>query len=149
MLSVPLDWVSISSLRLATSELLLNRIDGAFWYRQLHGSAVPSACVGILVDLDVDAIVETGPDTVLSPQTALAWPDALDHPEYVRVQFELREQQPVSEGQSAPEDTGSAEVVARAYEAGLPVAFAGMVAREQRQHISLQEYPFQRRCYWF
>ena len=81
LLSVPLDWVSISSLRLAASELLLHRMDGAFWYRQLRGSAVPSACVGTLVDLDVGAIVETSLDTVLGPQTALAWPDALDHPE--------------------------------------------------------------------
>ena len=40
------------------------------------------------------------------------------------------------------------EAVASAYEAGLPVAFAGLFAGEARRRISLPTYPFQRRRHW-
>ena len=40
------------------------------------------------------------------------------------------------------------EAVAAAYEAGLPVAFAGLFAGETRRRISLPTYPFQRRRHW-
>ncbi len=40
------------------------------------------------------------------------------------------------------------EAVAAAYAAGLPVAFAGLFAGEDRRRISLPTYPFQRRRYW-
>ena len=40
------------------------------------------------------------------------------------------------------------EAVAAAYEAGLPVAFAGLFAGEDRRRISLPTYPFQRRRHW-
>ncbi len=40
------------------------------------------------------------------------------------------------------------EAVASAYEAGLPVAFAGLFAGEARRRISLPLYPFQRRRHW-
>ena len=35
-----------------------------------------------------------------------------------------------------------------AYEAGLPVAFAGLFAGETRRRISVPGYPFEHRCYW-
>ena len=41
-----------------------------------------------------------------------------------------------------------AEAVAAAYDAGLPVAFAGLFAGETRRRISLPTYPFQRRRHW-
>ena len=40
------------------------------------------------------------------------------------------------------------EAVAAAYEAGLPVAFAGLFAGDTRRRISLPTYPFQRRRHW-
>ena len=43
---------------------------------------------------------------------------------------------------------GFVEAVAAAYEAGLPVAFAGLFAGETRRRISLPTYPFQRRRHW-
>jgi len=39
--------------------------------------------------------------------------------------------------------------VARAYEAGLAIDFAGLFAGEERRRISLPGYPFQRQRYWF
>ena len=50
---------------------------------------------------------------------------------------------------SAPNgDAGFARAVAGAYEAGLPVAFAGLFAGETRRRISVPGYPFERRRYW-
>ena len=45
-------------------------------------------------------------------------------------------------------DAGFLEAVARAYEAGLDVSFAGLFAGESRRRVSLPGYPFQRRRYW-
>ena len=39
--------------------------------------------------------------------------------------------------------------VARAYEAGLALDFAGLFAGEARRRISVPGYPFQRRSFWF
>ena len=41
-----------------------------------------------------------------------------------------------------------AAAVARAYEAGVHIDFAGLFAGEQRRRISLPGYPFQRRRFW-
>ena len=50
---------------------------------------------------------------------------------------------------SAPDgDAGFVEAVARAYEAGLPVAFAGLFAGETRRRIPVPGYPFERRRDW-
>ena len=51
-------------------------------------------------------------------------------------------------GAEAPGDQVFAEAVSRAYEAGLPVAFAGLFAGEERRRVSLPAYPFQRRRHW-
>ena len=127
-----------------------DRLDGAFWHRQMSEPAALDACVGTLAGLEVDAIVEIGPDSVLGPQEALAWPDASGTPGCVRVPFAVRSREhSATHGRSAEEGIGFAEAVAKAYEAGLPVAFAGMFAGEQRRRISLPGYPFQRRRYWF
>ncbi len=40
------------------------------------------------------------------------------------------------------------DAVAAAYEAGLPVSFAGLFAGEARRRIALPGYPFQRRSHW-
>ncbi len=44
---------------------------------------------------------------------------------------------------------GFVNAVAGAYEAGLPVSFAGLFAGEIRHRISIPDYPFQRRRHWF
>ncbi|MXW07494.1 MAG: type I polyketide synthase, partial [Gammaproteobacteria bacterium] len=41
------------------------------------------------------------------------------------------------------------EAVARMYEAGFELNFAGLFAGETRRRISLPNYPFQRQSYWF
>ena len=55
-------------------------------------------------------------------------------------------------GASAPvfvDGAGSfPDAVARAYEAGATVSFAGLFAGESRRRVSLPGYPFQRRSMW-
>ncbi len=46
------------------------------------------------------------------------------------------------------EELGSVRAVARAYEAGLGVAFARLFAGELRSRVALPGYPFQHRRYW-
>ena len=43
---------------------------------------------------------------------------------------------------------GFLEAVAGAYEAGLPLSFAGLFAGESRRRIALPGYPFERRRFW-
>ena len=45
-------------------------------------------------------------------------------------------------------ETGFAEAVSGAYEAGLGVSFAGLFAGERRRRVSLPTYPFQRERHW-
>ena len=44
--------------------------------------------------------------------------------------------------------TGFVAAVAKAYEAGLTLSFAGLFAGESRRRLSLPSYPFQRRRHW-
>lgn len=43
---------------------------------------------------------------------------------------------------------GFVEAVAEAYQAGIPIHFAGIFAGETRRRISLPSYPFQRKHHW-
>jgi acyl transferase domain-containing protein len=43
---------------------------------------------------------------------------------------------------------GFVEAVAEAYEAGIPLSFAGLFVGEERRRVSLPGYPFQRRRHW-
>ena len=45
-------------------------------------------------------------------------------------------------------DKGFADMVARAYEAGLDISLAGMFAGESRRRVEIPGYPFQRRRHW-
>ncbi len=75
--------------------------------------------------LDVDMVLEIGTPSAGRPVPLCAWPESAETP---RPPF--------------------AEAVARAYEAGSEVSFAGLFAGETRRRISLPAYPFQRRRHW-
>ena len=88
-------------------------------------------------------VVEIGPDAVLAPAVAPAWPSPADgggNHGAPAVLSSLR--------RNAPSDNGFVEAVAGAYEAGLGVSFAGLFTGESRRRISLPGYPFERRRYW-
>ena len=87
----------------------------------------------------MQVVVEIGPDVVLGPMVASAWPESADGVGIPVVLSSLGGPQ---------DDDGFAEAVAGAYEAGLAISFAGLFAGEARCRISLPSYPFQRRRHW-
>ena len=108
-------------------------LDEAYWQRQAREPVAFDRCVETLAELDVQVVVEIGPDTVLGPTVASAWPESAD---VVPVML------------SSQGDDGFVGAVAGAYEAGLTISFAGLFAGETRRRISLPSYPFQRRRHW-
>ena len=114
-------------------------LDGAYWQRQARESVAFDRCVETLAELGVQVVVEIGPDAVLGPLVASAWPESGDGTGMPVVLSSLGN----SQG-----DGGFVAAVAGAYEAGLAVSFAGLFAGEARCRISLPSYPFQRRRHW-
>ena len=99
--------------------------DADHWREQVRASRSLDRCAKALADLDVDMVVEVGTHSPSSPMPLGAWTPSDEPP---RGAF--------------------AESVAKAYEAGVGVSFAGLFAGETRRRISLPAYPFQRRRHW-
>ena len=99
--------------------------DGAYWRRQASAPAPSRALARQLAGLDAELIVDIGPHPGPGPIPLRVWREPNDRP-----------------------DRTFAESVASAYEAGLPISFAGLFAGEARRRISLPGYPFQRRRHW-
>ena len=87
-----------------------------------------------LAELGVGVLLELGPQPVLGPLAAQGWPGS----GMPRVVGGLRR-----EGRG-----DFVTAVAGAYEAGLPISFAGLFAGERRRRVLLPTYPFQRERYW-
>ena len=115
-------------------------LDEAYWQRQVREPVAFDGCVETLAELGVQVVVEIGPDAVLGPKVASAWPESGDDSRVPIVLSSLR--------RSSQENDGFVAAVAGAYEAGLAVSFAGLFAGETRCRISLPSYPFQRRRHW-
>ena len=138
--------VSDLSNRVLTPDDVLNT---AYWRHQaVSGPDSLEGCIGALAALDVDLVVEVGPHAGFAATAKSAWP-----------QQGARAAVPVvlpgvwrsTDGGETPAATmgGSfVEAVAQAYEAGLPVSFAGLFAGETRCRIPLPGYPFERRRHW-
>ena len=116
-------------------------LDGAHWRRQACEPAAFGGCVETLAELGVNVIVEAGPDPVLGPKTAAAWPKPADGAGAPVILASLDRASANGEAFLAS--------VARVYEAGLTPGFRGLFAGEERRRISLPGYPFQRRRFWF
>ena len=127
--------------------------DGTWWLRQACEPAAHARCVETLAAREVEVVVEIGPGASLGPVIVSAWPDCMDGaetatngaPEPVVVSSL---QPPAGNTQAPRGEFGFPEAVAAAYEAGLPVSFAGLFAGEARRRLSLPGYPFERRRYW-
>ena len=119
--------------------------DGAYWRRHAREPVAFAQGVKTLADLEVDVVLEIGPRSVLAPMAASSWPESPQTP----VPVVLSSLSPPSDN---AEESGSAdgfvEAVAEAYQAGLPIRFAGLFAGETRRRISLPSYPFQRKHHW-
>ena len=111
--------------------------DAAYWLRRALQPASSGDGSGALSELGADVVVNIGASGP-SPGTA-ADPDAA--PTVIA--------SPVG-GPGAGIEPSEAFVraVARAYEAGLDLAFAGLFAGELRRRVGIPAYPFQHRRYW-
>ncbi|MCY3752148.1 MAG: SDR family NAD(P)-dependent oxidoreductase [Gammaproteobacteria bacterium] len=119
-------------------------LDGTYWRRHAREPVAFARGVGTLAELGVDLVLEIGPHSVLAPMALSAWPESAQTPAPI-VLSSL--QRPSGNG-AAPAGGSFTEAVAAAYEAGLPVRFAGLFAGESRRRISIPGYPFQRRRHW-
>ncbi|MYA97363.1 MAG: SDR family NAD(P)-dependent oxidoreductase, partial [Nitrospinae bacterium] len=123
-------------------------LDGAYWRRQALAPAAFDGCAGTLAELGVEVVVEIGADSILTQRVASAWPE-LSGDAGVSGNGAAPTVMLSSLGQASASGPGFVEAVARAYEAGLAIDFAGLFAGEKRRRISLPGYPFQRRRFWF
>ena len=159
-LEAVLEGIAVSSPSLALVSSATGRtmesgdpLDGSYWRRQAREQAPVGQWVETLAGLGVQTIVEIGPDALLGPMVAPAWPESGEGPE-----AEGNASRTSGDGAGAPvvltslrnsqNDDGFAAAVAGAYEAGLAVSFAGLFAGESRRRVSLPGYPFQRRSHW-
>ena len=122
-------------------------MDGAYWRTQARAPSAFEGAVRTIAESGVEAIVEIGVDAALGPRVVSAWPEQA---------FETGASAngaapPVmvsTLNQESASGVGFVEAVARAYEAGLAIEFAGLFAGEERRRISLPGYPFQRKRFW-
>ena len=119
-------------------------LDGGYWRRQARAPVAFRTCVETLAGMGVDAVIEIGPDTVLGPTVATAWPQA--GPAEPVIVSSMRRP---SAGRPDPADgSGFLEAVAAAYRAGIDVSFQGLFAGEARRRVALPGYRFQHHRYW-
>ena len=119
--------------------------DGRYWRRQARAPVVFRTCVETLAAMGVDAVIEIGPDAVLGPTVATAWPQGTDAAEPV-IASSMR--QPSASKPDPADGSGFLDAVAAAYGAGIDVSFEGLFAGESRRRVALPGYPFQHNRHW-
>ena len=122
-------------------------LDAAYWERQAREPVRLQECLETMAGQGVDLVVEVGPQAWLAPTIKAQWPktNAADTMPPVVIESQARDTDVLS---SSDSESGFLEAVARTYEAGLTVSFAGLFAGESRRRISVPSYPFQRRRHW-
>ena len=124
-------------------------LDRMYWHRQAAGAPIAiDRCAETLAALGVDVVIEIGRASVLAPLLAEAWPKTEENAAAPMLLSSQRQSSGGEEAAAGHADGAFVEAVARAYEAGLGVSFAGLFAGETRRRISLPGYPFQRRRFW-
>ena len=126
--------------------------EAACGLRNVREAATHGRCIRTLVERGIEVVVEIGPCGSVGPMIASHWPDSAGNDERVGNgdggPVMLSGPQADGDGSAPNGDTGFVRAVAGAYEAGLPIAFAGLFAGETRRRISVPGYPFERRRYW-
>ena len=123
--------------------------DGGYWSRRVGAPVALAEAVRTLAALEVNVVVEVGPDEELAPAVARAWPVPADPAANGPVPVGLSSlRRPSADARVETEESGFVEAVAGAYAAGIEVAFAGLFTGETRRRIPLPAYPFERRRHW-
>ena len=120
--------------------------DDSYWGEQRQES--PAGCAGTLSGMGVGAVIEMGPASAFGEGIRNSWPETGTDEGIRRTPLLLPglAQPPDA---VAPDDMAAfVEAVARAYEAGISIDFAGLFAGESRRRVPLPGYPFQRRRHW-
>ena len=151
-----LDVVAIGSPSLTLVDSVSGRVvgpdevlDAQYWGR--HAASEPEAsesCAGALAALGVDVVVAVGPGAALEATLTAEWPDAAGNAAAPVVLSSLGWPPDRDAAPKAGSNGGFVDAAAGAYEAGLPLSFAGLFAGETRRRISLPDYPFERRRHW-
>ena len=115
-------------------------IGKAYWRKLGADGPVFKSCVEALAATEVDLVLELGILSDSGQSIAEVWPVDAEMVSRIFVDSTLRE--------SHDDGATFAAAVARAYEAGASIAFAGIFAGEARRRVSLPSYPFQRRRHW-
>ena len=126
-------------------------LDASFWLQRDAEPATPGASAATLADRGVEVVLEVGPGRSLAPAIADAWPastSAAGDAGTNSAPLALASLRSPSGDAAERPGGGFLEAAAAAYEAGLPVSFAGLFAGENRRRISLPGYPFERRRHW-
>ncbi len=125
-------------------------LDATYWTRQARSPAVFDKCIATIADMEVTIVVEIGHEVLLKPKILSTWSKILN-----QTDAELQLPMVLASPGKPPKDAANEpkesfmHSVARLYEAGLNINFAGLFAKEKRSRISLPRYPFQRRHFWF
>ena len=122
-------------------------LDPAYWRLHTRMPVAFAESIRTLAGMDVDIVVEIGPHAVLGPLASLNWPQESAGGSG-RQPAVLPSMLRPSRGDTGT-TSGFVEAAAGAYQAGLDIRFEGMFAGEERRRISIPDYPFQRRRFWY
>ncbi len=123
--------------------------DSKYWRRHARQAVQFRKGIGALVELGVDVAIEVGPNAVLGPLVSLVWPGSADVSDAMEAPIVLQSMiRPWDDIPTPESEDVFVNAVAGAYEAGLPISFAGLFAGEERRKIELPGYPFQSERYW-
>ena len=120
-------------------------LGGRYWRRQARAPVAFRACVETLAAMGVDTVIEIGPDTVLGPTVATAWPQ---EPGTAEPTIASSIRKPSAGMPDPPDGSGFLDAVAAAYGAGVDLSFEGLFATESRRRVPLPGYPFQHQRHW-
>jgi acyl transferase domain-containing protein/acyl carrier protein len=113
------------------------KLDAYYWRRHARQPIEFAKCVATLADLGCAALLEVGPQPVLTAAALPAWPDPATAP---RAIASLR--------RDGGDHRHVTEALANAYTAGHLPDFAA-VQQGPAHKLDLPTYPFQHRPYWF
>lgn len=111
------------------------RFDGQYWRRHARQPVRFADSVTTLANLGCTALIELGPQPILTAAALRAWPDAAPTPHGI-----------ASLRRDADAHRCFTEALAAAYTSGHCLNFA---AHQPHRTVDLPTYPFQRRPYWF
>ena len=124
-------------------------LDSSYWRRLSLETGAPRPWERTITDLGVDVIVEVGAQPWLPRSLPGARPAGPLGSDRSRPPVVLSCNHQESDADGTEMGYSSFMVaVAAAYEAGLPISFAGLFAGEARRRVALPGYPFQRRSCW-